>query len=89
MGIATLVAAITHGHPEERWGAAAMAGLVNLLCKGQCLQEAGQLVCNALTIRTEAAAITRKLTLSLQLAQNREVNPLDAGPRLGTGTTPA
>ncbi len=89
MGIATQVAAITHGHPEERWGAAAMAGLVNLLCKGQCLQEAGQLVCNALTSRTEAAAITRKLTLSQQLAQNRKVNPLDAAPRLGTGTTPA
>ena len=89
MGIATQVTAITHSHPEERWSAAAMAGLVNLLCKGQCLQEAGRQVCRVLADLEEGAAVTRKLALALQLSQNRDANPLDVAHQLGTGTTAA
>ena len=89
MGIASQVTANTHGHPEEHWSAAAMAGLIHLVCGELCLQEAAQQVCKSLTGRGEAAEVTRKLTLALQLVKNRKVTPLEASPQLGTGKTAA
>ncbi len=85
MRIATQVTAITHGHPEEHWSAAAMAGLVHLAVRGQDLRSAGQQVCAELADRPETAAVVQKLRLALTLAQGPAAQPLNFTHRLGSG----
>lgn len=83
--MAAQVTAITHGHPEEHWSAAAMAGLVHLVGQGHCLRDAGRQVCDHLAIRPEAADVVQKLKLVLDLVQGNAAKPLNFTHRLGSG----
>ncbi len=85
MQTAAEVTAITHGHPEERWSAAAMAGLVHEANQGRCLQDSGRTVCGGLAAHPEAADVVQKLALALKLAQGNVANPLYFTHRLGSG----
>ena len=85
MRIATQTTAITHGHPEEHWSAAAMAGLVHLVSQGHCLRSAGQQVCDGLAVHSKATDVVQKLKLALELAQGHAAKPLNFTHRLGSG----
>lgn len=82
---ATQIAAITHGHPEENWSAAAMAGLVHLACKGLSLHSAGLQIMDCLAGREGASGVVQKLRQAMALAQGCEAMPW-TDPRLGAGT---
>lgn len=87
MDLAAESAAITHGHPEEIWSAAALAGLTHHLARGAELTVAAERVCAELQDRTGAEEVVPKLQQALQMGQSADARPLQDADQLGRGLT--